>query len=290
MPLQTSQWRLPTGLVIGNDTNYDVVGVRGLADRPPVRSVEVARLDADGAFPTRNEILHERTVQLDVATIGMPGAEMDSRLAELFRGWARSKKGEGAKPLEFLWPVGYGMGERVVFGYMRTATVLIGPEEGQGWVQHRLVMMCDDPLVYSAEQSSVGLGLEQESDGVEFDMVAPITFGVSASPGTAVAVNEGNSNTFPTIQILGPVTNPIVLNETYDEAIRINLTVAPGDSLSIDMQSRSVLLNGTASRRFAVSNTSTFWALRPGVNQLRFIASGYDSDALATVSWRSAWE
>jgi hypothetical protein len=66
-----------------------------------------------------------------------------------------------------------------------------------------------------------------------------------------------------------------------------DITIADGDFLWIDTETRSVLLNGTASR-FPNKSSNDWIDLQPGVNEITFRAST-PSAASMTMSFRSAW-
>lgn len=125
---------------------------------------------------------------------------------------------------------------------------------------------------------------------------SPLTspLGSSATAVGALAVtNAGASETWPTIKITGPCTNPNVINGSAGgRGLFLTYTLAAGEYLLIDTnpRRRTVKLNGEANRYGAIDWTrSAWWPLEPGVNTLNLGFTSYSAPAALEVSWRDAW-
>ena len=68
-----------------------------------------------------------------------------------------------------------------------------------------------------------------------------------------------------------------------------NSTLQEGEFLVIDTDARSVLLQGTASRRSTMLPGSDWFALKPGATPVLFRARDYAPAARLTAEWRDAW-
>lgn len=115
---------------------------------------------------------------------------------------------------------------------------------------------------------------------------------VIASGGQQFVINAGDESAYPVLTIKGPISNPRVLNNTTGEELRLLYELGADETLTIDARRRTVILNGNpdASRYAAVEfPASTWWALRPGNNDIRLNALAASAGAQCTVAWRHAW-
>ncbi|MDN3356088.1 phage tail domain-containing protein [Actinomadura sp. DC4] len=154
----------------------------------------------------------------------------------------------------------------------------------------QLQLAAPDPLRYAVAQSTATCGLATTTGGLTFPLVFPLDFGVGPGGGTLVLVNEGNTATWPTWAIIGPAPNPVILNTDTGERLALaGLTIDAGQTLTLDTDARTVMLQGVASRRGALTADSTWFPLRPGATRIAFQAASYDPSANLAAAWRSAW-
>ena len=97
--------------------------------------------------------------------------------------------------------------------------------------------------------------------------------------------NAGNFETRPVITITGPITSPSIVLDGASTISFSNLTLASGDKLVIDTDSKTSLLIG-AYRASDIS--SAWWILQPGQHtvQLNGTAAG---GAVLQVVYQDAW-
>lgn len=148
-----------------------------------------------------------------------------------------------------------------------------------------------DPRRYEIDQQSGTTGLPVSSGGITLPFTLPVTLSAVSVSGQVTATNAGTVESCPVIRIDGPVANPVVLAQYQDSTVRqlrYGETIASGDYLTIDVDSKQALLNGSASRRRYLSAQ---WPVIPANESVIFQFSGdvYAPAALMTVSWRSAW-
>lgn len=153
-------------------------------------------------------------------------------------------------------------------------------------------LRADDPLRYSVDPVTRMMTLPSDSQsGLTFPLTFPLTFGAPGqnSDTGVLCTNDGNAEVLPALTIAGPVVNPSVQNVTTNRVTALGISLADSEFLVIDFTARTVLLNGTANRRRSLLPTSTWWALAPGVNEIRFRAAGY-TPATASITYRSGWK
>jgi hypothetical protein len=134
-----------------------------------------------------------------------------------------------------------------------------------------------DPTQY--EQQMIGF-----SGGFSLPFSFPINFG---TVGTQLEViNSGNVETPVLIYFYGEVVNPVITNETTDEAIEITGTISDGDVLIINTafgeKSVLILSGGEYTNAFEYVNPdSVFWKLSPGANTISYTVSSEGENAQA---------
>jgi hypothetical protein len=152
--------------------------------------------------------------------------------------------------------------------------------------------MAADPRIYS---DTLSIGSYQPSSGgaggLSFPLEFPLTF--SSSPDSALlqAQNGGNFWTPPVWTVHGPAVNPQIVNETTGDTIAtIGLALLAGDTLTVDVAERAVLIGGTSRPDVIDASASTWGELAKGVNVIRLLGSGFDiaSGTALAVAFRDA--
>ncbi|HVE26960.1 MAG TPA: hypothetical protein VNC22_16235 [Sporichthya sp.] len=156
-----------------------------------------------------------------------------------------------------------------------------------------VMVTAEDPRRYSTDLQSGTTGLPSTSGGLVFPVTPPITFSATTVSGSIGAVNSGTFETRPILTITGPVVAPVVSALYPDGTVRqlvYSQDLQAGDVLVIDTDAHSVTLNGNASRRRFMSVPSG-WPSIPAMASVSYqFASGtYNSTAMLTAQWRSAW-
>jgi phage-related protein len=123
--------------------------------------------------------------------------------------------------------------------------------------------------------------------GFSFSLGFPFGYGAPVDPNQTNVFNSGNRPAPAVITIPGPVTDPIIYNDTTSQELAFQIDVASGDSLTIDLAYRTVKLNGTASRCAALLAPDWFM-LESGDNYMRYRAST-GGGSPATIAFRNAW-
>lgn len=153
----------------------------------------------------------------------------------------------------------------------------------------KIELLAADPTIYdNAGGGALTANVSRiVSGGYTYPVTYPVTYAGATGPTTVT--NAGTSAVYPTVTMTGTMTNPVLTNNTTGAFLSLTpLTTGPGDTVTIDMRQRQVLLNG-GSIYGLVSGLSTFWSLQPGGNSISLTTSSGADTVTAVVSWRSGY-
>lgn len=152
-----------------------------------------------------------------------------------------------------------------------------------------LALVAVDPRKYG-EQIIVSTGLPATSGGLTWPATWPIAWNSSSVSGVASINNPGNIAAPITIRIDGPCTSPQIRHDGLGAELLFasNYDLPSGSYLLIDMERRTVLEGGTASRNQWITDRGWF-GLEPGDNDLIFDAATYNATARMTVTTAPAY-
>lgn len=180
--------------------------------------------------------------------------------------------------------------------FMKVLYVDLPESTRKGLVQpFRLVCKIKDPSIYSEtlhQASTEPADFTTAAGSAIYPFEYPIVFGASTSSVSSNARNEGDNPTYPiSINVFGPVNNPIITNTTTGEYIQVNVNLASDANelvIAYDKDSLSVERDGVPVLN-QVTSTSTYWKLAPGDNIIELSGSSISNDAYVTVSYYDAW-
>lgn len=269
------------GLSFGPSQKVHVSGHSGLADLPEVRTTDVLRGGEDGAFPGQ-DLMGSRVITLDLAVIGDDHADFLTQFGNVEKATVPQQLTE--LPLYVLGST------RVIFCRPRRRAMPTETDHYQRTGTVSVEFVASDPRVYDATQQNASSSATVASGGVKFSVHFPLAFtGGGGSPGIISAANSGSLYTYPLATLQGPCTNPTLWNDTLGVYVQFLLTLASTDQLVIDFLRKTVVINGTASRRSSLAPGSTWWGLPPNTTcQIRYTAASATGSALS-LSWRPAW-
>lgn len=150
-----------------------------------------------------------------------------------------------------------------------------------------LQVTAPDPVRLSSDAHQATCGLPQPSSGLTFPLTFPLRFGDPVG-GSLVATNRGSTPALPHWQIYGPCDTPTITHLTSGARLAFQINLGAGDVLDVDVSARTVFL-GTASRRWTLLPSSTWFGLAPGDNPIGFASPSPNVSASLTAYWRDAW-
>lgn len=162
------------------------------------------------------------------------------------------------------------------------------------WLNDRTVawslqMASDDWRKFGADVTG-STALPSTTGGLTLPTRVPFTINAVTVTGQVSLTNPGNEPGPVVLRIDGPCQGPVITHVSSGAQLVFSssLVLGPGEFLLIDMERRTVLANGQASRSGYI--TSRGWSqFDPGVNTYSFTAAVYDAASLLTVTGTPAW-
>jgi hypothetical protein len=165
-------------------------------------------------------------------------------------------------------------------------------DRNNGIVPFQVQLLCEDPRKYSLNVITARASLQSfDNTGLGFPLAFNFGFGSSSSSNTCNLFLAGNRQSPGQMTIQGPVLNPRIVNDTLGITMEFSLSLAATDQLVVDLGNRSVMLNGTANRRYSMTFSSQGWYMfQPGANTLRLegYQNGIQTPTLTAQAF-SAW-
>lgn len=156
-----------------------------------------------------------------------------------------------------------------------------------GFAQATVEVTCEDARRLGAALSST-TQLPSSTGGLAWPLTWPLTWTGTQVTGECTLTNPGNAVGPLSLRINGPVSGPMVTCAGSSMIFRYAGSVAAGDWLDVDMEARTVLYNGQASRASLVTSRGWF-GFPPGDMTVGFNADSYDPAASLTVTASPAW-
>lgn len=269
------------GLAFGPTTKVHVSGHQGLADLPEMRQSDVLRGNRDGSYRGL-DLAGQRAILLDLTIIGDDHADFLTQYAAV-------EAATVPQPNQEL-PLYLFGSSKLVYCRPRHRSLPAETDHYQRTGVCSLEFVASDPRIYDATLSTSTVGANIAAGGVKFSVKFNLKFtGGSGSPGIIQAQNIGSLTTYPVATIQGPCATPTLWNDALGLYVSFGLALAGSDQLVIDFLERTVVLNGTASRRSSMTTGSTWWGLPANsTSQIRYTAASATGSTCGLV-WRSAW-
>lgn len=118
--------------------------------------------------------------------------------------------------------------------------------------------------------------------------VLPVVFEGGVG-GSIVINNAGDADSYPTVRLYGPLTNPRIENQTTGKWISLTLSIEAGSYIEIDMENRTIIQGDMTNRIGVKSDDSRFWYLAPGDNTIVLSSSVQGEAGYAEVIFRDNW-
>lgn len=273
------------GYLLGDNENTFMVSISGWDDIPGVDSANSLRPSAHGGWSG-----HKYSGQRIITWEG--------RFAPLPEAWVTESQAlrealtlpGGTAEL----PIYVRMRDEILIAYGALIARAMPGDYNYSNYGARLTLQfeCSDPRRYYLNEQESPIGLVVPADqGLQYPLVYPLDYGDPLTPSTAVLVNEGNIETPVVISIEGPIESPSIVNQSTGRRLDFDISLTENDTLVVDTQKGSVVLNGTADRIYTRSLSSSpilSFNLVPGDNSMRILADDWETGAVVRFNWRSA--
>jgi hypothetical protein len=167
----------------------------------------------------------------------------------------------------------------------------------QGWrawsFTEVLRFTAHDPVWYDPTLQSVVFDAAASSlDELEFPATFPIQF--STFGGSTSIQYDGTWLDYPTIVLTGPITSPVITNQSTGDEIGLDYAIASGETVTITLRGIKTIVNNSGDNLLytltAESDLTTF-GIYPdpqaagGVNTISVSGSGTDANSTVTVQY-----
>jgi phage-related protein len=273
--LQVHSNSTDVGYVVNNHSGFD---------SPDIRLSQYNRPGEHGAVVT-NQLYGGRTITLE-GRIAAATSELYQQRRRALSSAVRIFKDANAVSQPVLLKF-QTMDDLLLQTDIYSATRLEFKERTPVWCEYYLELFASDFNLYdqSAQTTSI---TPPTGGGVTYPVIYPVSYAASAG-GTVTINNAGTSNTFPTVTFNGPLTAPFINNMTTGETFQINRTLIAGETLVVDMQSKTMLLNGTTNALQYFVSSNTWLSLIPGSNIVTLGSSLSSDTGNVTITYRSAY-
>lgn len=267
------------GLLFGGDTGYEIVS-SNLFDLPALRTSDVNRPQRDGQF-AGNDLMAGKSIVLQLEAWASDGTDMGARVAAIMEAFSPGTTHDLVTQIP-------SMGQIKLECRVRRRSLPLNIDQIAGLQRFSVELYAVNPIWQSNTQKAVFIGLGSVSGGLSFPISFPISFG-ETNVGASSMTNSGTYDSFPLVVIVGPITDPTLENRTVGKTLTFTGTLAVGEQLWVDFDSRTVLLDNSASRYNWVDDSSQFWSLVPGTNEVWLGGTAGAGTPVALAAWRDAW-
>lgn len=257
----------------------DVEKVSGL-DSAPIRETRRDHEGVDGGFiDAEFEVGREITIEGTVYSNGQP---LESYLDNL-----KSNYAPVADPVPFYYITETNL-NRLLFVKPLGCEYDWDLARRLGMTPIAIKMYAEDPRIYTNSLQTVPFSMGATiTNGFSFNLGFNLTFGgVAATPDGQYVTNGGNRPTPAIFTINGPVTTPLIINDTLGLSLLFDIDLLAGETLVVDISNHTVRLNGTANRRNTLVVPNWF-LLGKGQSFIRF--RGIAGSGNMVLTFRDAW-
>lgn len=210
-------------------------GITGLLDTADVIESFAQRVEGDGATQG-NQYLGRRTGSLQGIILSDPNPTATNANVTKLKRASRAMK--GGSPAQLLWTPDGGA-QQVMFVYRQGRVAITGRRP------KNFVLPLSSPFeyVYSAALHSVSLPLGAVLGDLGFSSPISSPFGtVYNATAQGFISNAGDAPAWPIFVLNGPMTNPVLLNNTTGLSWMLTASIAQGSQMVVDTYLRTVTL------------------------------------------------
>lgn len=176
------------------------------------------------------------------------------------------------------------------FGTFRRDGEVLWEEINLTTARFSVPLWAGDPRAYSWAAKSVSAAFPSSVGGLTWPATWPATWTAEIAAGEMAMSNGGTATAWPVYRIDGPVSNPLILNTTTGEAMRLDIELAAGQWVTVDTSTHQVLADGDPS----ATRRNAFWGdwfgLPPGASTtVRFGGDTAGVGAQLSATFRETW-
>lgn len=266
----------------GTGSPYQITAVDGLEGLPGIRNQDDNRGYNDGMF-TGRDFLAGRTITITFLTLASTGASAQANFNTIQS--VLLPQTSGTTPLYFI--LSNADTEQVINARVRALRTTVDPNYTYGYIVSQVDFFCPDPRYYSSNTQTLTLTYTPPT-GRTYNRVYNLVYGGGSATLSGTVTNNGWTDTYPTITIDGPITNPVVGNSTQGETLNLTGSFSSADTIEIDLLNKLITLNGNPARNLLASGN--WFSASPGNNTFTFYGTGtLDNVTSATITWQSAF-
>lgn len=286
--LVTEDWGFEyRGLAFGGSgTMLIAPGMTGLWDTPEVNTSDQRRFRRHGLHPG-DDYLGSREVIIPIEIDGANTGAWQTNLDSLKLAFAVDPESTLVEDqLVFQVPGVAGGGKRFIYARPRGLTAPID----QAWFYQLPVasarFVATSPFIYNIAATAATTTVSGASVGRAWPITWPFTWG-TLTAATFAATNNGTARAEWTATFRGPLAGVISLTHTtQSKTVALTIDLAVTDSLVVDSDTRTAILNGTTNVYPAIT-TAQWFTLAPGANPLSFRAT--TGSGSVSVVYRDTW-
>lgn len=270
----------------GAGQGVQVLQVDGLEGLPNLRTQDTGRGYADGGFSGR-DFLDSRAITFTLQIMNDANNSMQYYLQELQRYLMPQRS--GLNVLQVYLPGGRGV--RRIYGRVRRRQITVDTQYVYGRAIAQLEFFCPDPRFYDDAASTYtinSLSSLSRTYNRTYNMTYPTP--IAGASGSVTVTNLGNYETWPsfTVTATSAATGITLYNYTTGQYLSFpTLTLGTSDTMVIDSDLRTVLVNSTPSRNL-LSVDSRWYALAPNTPQILGLQA-VSGVANCTITFRNAY-
>jgi phage-related protein len=265
----------------GTGSPYQIQSVDGLEALPALRSQDDNRGYADGMFSGR-DFYAGRTVTIIFSTFGSGSASAQENYNAI-QSYLLPQT-SGTTPLYFLMPPS---STEFLNARVRALRTVVDPDYTYGKITSQVEFFCPNPTYFSNNEQTATLAYTPPTGRI-YNRIYNLVYGGGSVEITTTITNNGWANSYPTITLNGPITNPVLGNTTQNAELEFNVTLSSSDDLVIDLYNKLITLNGQPARNLLIQG-NWFWA-QPGNNDFYLTGVGTLAGTTeAIVTWNSAY-
>jgi len=253
MPLNYYSFQFGSFVFGGAGSPYQILDVDGLG-LPELRVQDDNRGYNDGMFSGR-DFLSGRNLTFTINIFSDATRNAQQNLALFNQAMVPQQSGTTALYFQ-LAPTDTS---KVLYARVRSRRVLVDPDYTYGFIRVQVTMFAPNPKYYDQTFTTGSISPVAPS-GRTYNRTYNLSYGGGSNASALTIVNSGTWTTYPTVTITGPITNPILTNQTTNQSLAVTVTLQATDSLVLDLENRNVLLNGSPVRNLLTGSSQWFGA------------------------------